>query len=537
VTQSQAITAPGLELLGAGGTFTLNTMNNAITTLAGNTGTAKFRDNTGFAIGTVNTVGLTTTGNTTLDSTGTVTQSQALGAGGLELVGAGGTYNLDTQNNAVTTLAASTGTLKFRDNTGFDFGTVNATVGVTASGNTTLDSTGTVTQSQKISASGLELLGAGGTFNLINGTNNVATIAANTGAVTYVDMDDLASGSVGATSGVTAAGLASLSSGAVLYGAGVITGSTITLTSVTGMSVLVNSNGVNLTATNSGATGNIALTSTAPLFTVGGGGATFNNAAPGGLYSITAQTDMVLNGGTANNRQALFGAGNMLTVNGYTNATGSGVLMSGSNVTFNGATTVNGALGVIAGSIDVNATVQGGSVNVVTNALNVNGGGDFQSTAGNFVGTVYGDINVSGGGRIYGNPDVDLTVDGTIFINGANSRIEAFSPTSIRILFPLRIDGGYEVNGVPGQVWDTLTNTGFFIGQTGVPAVLGQSLQITYSNGLPASVIAAINSTIAAINESIAPETEDDKDKDGSNKEKTSKDEKSLSANLKLQCN
>ena len=219
----------------------------------------------------------------------------------------------------------------------------------------------------------------------------------------------------------------------------------------------------------------------------------------------------------------------MLTVNGYLNASGQGVLMAGNNIAFNGATNVSGALGVIGNNVDINTTVQGSSVNVVAGALNVNGG-DFQSTAGNFTGTVTGDVNVAGGGRIYGNPDVNLTVGGTIFINGANSKIEAFSPTSIRVLFPLLASGGFQINGAAGTVWDVITNTGFFAG--GLPAVLGGSLQITYGVvGLPPSVVAAINTIVDA-----TKDKDQKKDKDA-NKEKTDQDEKSVGGNLKMQCN
>ncbi|MFM8455604.1 MAG: MATE family efflux transporter, partial [Ignavibacteria bacterium] len=49
-----------------------------------------FNFGSGFAIGTVNTVGLTTTGNTTLSTTGTVTQDQKIAAAGLELLGTNG---------------------------------------------------------------------------------------------------------------------------------------------------------------------------------------------------------------------------------------------------------------------------------------------------------------------------------------------------------------------------------------------------------------------------------------------------------------
>ena len=377
--------------------------------------------------------------------------------------------------------------------------TFNATN--TASGNVALNNSAAMLTVSGISESG------GGTASVTNtGDIKIAGAVTSTGG------------------GVT------LNAGDTLFGPGTITGSTISLTSVNGMSSLVNSNGVNLSASNTGTTGDILLTSTAPLFTVGVGGATFSNAAAGGGYYITAQNNMALNAGTANDRQAFFGAGNMLTVNGYSNASGMGVLMVGNNVTFNGATNVSGALGVIGGNnIDVNTTVQGGSVNVVAGALNVNGG-DFLSTAGNFVGTVTGDVNVAGGGRIYGNPDVNLTVGGTIFINGANSKIEAFSPTSIRVLFPLLASGGFQINGAAGTVWDVITNTGFFAG--GLPAVLGGSLQITYGAavGLPPSVVAAINTIVDA-----TKDKDQKKDKDA-NKEKTDQDEKSVGGNLKMQC-
>ncbi|MES2673426.1 MAG: filamentous hemagglutinin N-terminal domain-containing protein, partial [Pseudomonadota bacterium] len=86
---TSTLTATGLELLGAGVTHTLVLGANTITTLAGNTGVVSLVENSGFAIGTVNTVGLTTSGNTTFSTTGTVTESQLLAATGLELLGVG----------------------------------------------------------------------------------------------------------------------------------------------------------------------------------------------------------------------------------------------------------------------------------------------------------------------------------------------------------------------------------------------------------------------------------------------------------------
>ncbi|MEI7476980.1 MAG: hypothetical protein WCJ83_05970, partial [Actinomycetes bacterium] len=84
VTQNSgaSVTAAGLQLLGALGNYTLTDTANAITTLAGNTGTVSFLENSGFAIGTVGTaissVGMTSSGNLTLSSTGTVTQSNLI---------------------------------------------------------------------------------------------------------------------------------------------------------------------------------------------------------------------------------------------------------------------------------------------------------------------------------------------------------------------------------------------------------------------------------------------------------------------------
>ena len=350
------------------------------------------------------------------------------------------------------------------------------------------------------------------------------------------------------------AGNVIVNTGDQLFSAGAISaaGGTINLTSATGMSVLVNSDGTNLTATNN-ASGNLVLTSSAPLFTVG---ANLTNNAPSGRYYITAVNDMTVNGPTGNSKSETFGAGNLLTVNGYANMSGLGVLMTGSDVTFSGGpTTISGALGVIAaGNLNVNnVTVQSaGAVSVtVGNNLNVDGAaGRLMSNGGSFSGYVTKDINVTNGGIIYGNPDVSgpptgfdptikaLAVGGKIFISDPGSRIEAGSAHSISIWFPLltgSTTGGFSVNGsMTGQVWDASTLTGFYAG--GQPAVLGGSLKIYYGfPGLPGDVILAINSTVAAVDQSVTSPVEKDK-KDKDDKEAKNDNQKSLSTKLKLVC-
>ncbi|WP_457280513.1 two-partner secretion domain-containing protein [Polaromonas sp. P5_D5] len=68
-TQSAAITATGLELLGTG-SHTLNNAGNAVTTLAGNTGNVSYSQAGALAIGTVNTAGLTASGKVLVRATG-----------------------------------------------------------------------------------------------------------------------------------------------------------------------------------------------------------------------------------------------------------------------------------------------------------------------------------------------------------------------------------------------------------------------------------------------------------------------------------
>ena len=500
------ITAAGLELLGANGNYTLTNSANNVAVLAGNTAAVNFRSNSGFDIGSVNTVGLTTSGNTTLYTSGTVTQSQPITASGLGLVGAGGSFNLASVNNAITTLAADTGIVKLKDNTGFSIGTVNALPGVTVSGSVAFDSTGVVTQSQKIVAPGLELLGAGGTYTLTNAANHVGTLATNTGSVSYVDLNALLSGTVGGTTGIAGSAAVNLTADS-WTGTGSIAAPIVNLTTANGMSVLVAGSGAGLSASNT-TSGDIVLTGGGPTsavpspvnFSVGGAGASFTNAAVGGGYYISALNNMQLNAGTANDRYARFAAGGTLTSSGYSNTSSAGVLMMANGVTFNGSSAnIAGALGIVSGgAVNVNSNVSASSIDVVGASLNVVGA-TFDSTAANFVGYTTGNVVVNTGGHIKGNPDVVLAVGGNILLD-SGGKIEAVSPNSVRVTFPSASGGGYIVNGVPGLVADPATGTGFYA--AGLPASVGSGFVASY--GIAPPVVTVTTPATAAATTSVA---------------------------------
>jgi YDG domain len=201
ITQTAAIKSTGLELLGANASYTLTNTGNDIKKIAGNTKLVSLTNNSAFAIDTVNTVGLTTSGNTTFNSTAAVTENQKLDTAGLELLGVGGNYTLNNTGNNIRKIAGNTGAVSLTNDSAFAIDTVN-TVGLTTSGNTTFSSIAAVTQTQKVAATGLELLGTGGSYTLTNASNNVATLAASTGALSFANGVNLAVDTVN-TVGIT----------------------------------------------------------------------------------------------------------------------------------------------------------------------------------------------------------------------------------------------------------------------------------------------------------------------------------------------
>src|SRR5262249_36496822 len=144
----------------------------------------------------------------TLSSGGAVTQSAALTAGGLRLLGSG-PFTLTQVTNAVSNLAAAiTGSMSFNDGVNLDIGTVGSTVGITtgnptAGGSVTIVTTGFLTVDQVIdtrSGSGGTLTATGAVINAspvlgagnvsLSGTNH-APVLSGSNSVTTINEDDV----------------------------------------------------------------------------------------------------------------------------------------------------------------------------------------------------------------------------------------------------------------------------------------------------------------------------------------------------------
>ncbi len=153
ITQTGAIKASTLTATtanAAGAAITLSNTGNDVATVnlqaragtvaavgAANANAAiSYTDANGFAIS-----GIATTGNVTLTATGQVTQSGAITATGLALIGTGGAYTLNQAGNAITTLAANTGSINYKQSGALAVGTVGAVAGVTTTGTTQIETT------------------------------------------------------------------------------------------------------------------------------------------------------------------------------------------------------------------------------------------------------------------------------------------------------------------------------------------------------------------------------------------------------------
>ncbi|MGC1303690.1 MAG: YDG domain-containing protein, partial [Caulobacteraceae bacterium] len=82
------------------------------------------------------------TGTVSISAGGAVTQTAALDASKLDLLGSGASYSLTAIGNSIGTLAANTGGLTLTDGSALTVGAVNATTGVTSTGAVSLSASG-----------------------------------------------------------------------------------------------------------------------------------------------------------------------------------------------------------------------------------------------------------------------------------------------------------------------------------------------------------------------------------------------------------
>ncbi len=127
--------------------------------------------------------GINTTGNVTLSTAGNVTQTGAIvGGGSLNLNGAGGVYNLCTQNNDIVTLNATTKTVAFRDINTYALGTLTLTGALELAGD--FGASGNITAAS--------FLFDAPTRNVtFSNSGNIGTLAANVAGLNYSQANSL----------------------------------------------------------------------------------------------------------------------------------------------------------------------------------------------------------------------------------------------------------------------------------------------------------------------------------------------------------
>ncbi len=182
----------GFYFLVPNATFSTGSPKKLLVTTAGASGGATFQENTTASAANLSVYGTylkdqaaagsvaySTVANDLATTFGSLSdvQSRLANLANLEIDPAAGAFTLDTP--------ISTGTL-------------------------VLSTTGAVTQSAAITATALDLLGTGGSYALLNASNSIGTLAANTASVSLDDAAALTVGVAGGTTGVTTSGLVSL---------------------------------------------------------------------------------------------------------------------------------------------------------------------------------------------------------------------------------------------------------------------------------------------------------------------------------------
>jgi hypothetical protein len=189
----------------------------------------------------------------------------------------------------------------------------------------------------------------------------------------------------------------------------------------------------------------------------------------GSAISVPGNLDLLANNGMTV-KKSISAKGDLFLTSGAGDMGIYGAKVSGRNVELAGNTIFIGSTeGTTATSVTADHLLK------ATTALNFN---------------VIGGANTLASSIVRGE-NVDLTVGGAINISGGSAfaQIESTSPATTTVTFPNRTSGGFFVNGKENVISDG--DTGFFA--AGRPAVLGESLKVTYAAAVPSNPIVTEN--------------------------------------------
>ncbi|MEN6412379.1 MAG: filamentous hemagglutinin N-terminal domain-containing protein, partial [Veillonellales bacterium] len=368
-------------------------------------------------------------------------------AANLAVVSSGGDISL-TNVNEIGTIAVSSNNNAVSINNGskpLSIGTVNGVNGVdSGTANTTFTDMGTVTQTAAITAGGLGLTGAGGTFDLEQ-PNHIGTLAANTGSITLKNSGAINIGSVTAngvtTDGVTTTGTFSLTAGGDITQTKAI--------STTGAATFnAGSGNINLNDDNNDFKDTVELT---------GGNVTVHDANDirlgtsnvSGDLTVTAVAGAISQSGAidAHSGTTTLTAGTMsspqkITLNDANNDFGTVVIPNSSN------TTLNDKNGIALGNLNV------------TNLLDLTAGGNVSQISGQ---------TISAG-------NLAVSANGSVNLNEANT-IGTAAITASGHDITLRDDGGFAIGEVTRT--DNSKLSGINAGSGNVQLITGSTGTVT----------------------------------------------------------
>jgi VCBS repeat-containing protein len=495
ITQTAAgvITASGLAATATAGSLDLTralVASSNVTTFAANaSGSVGLLESDGFSIGSVGGLnGIAASSNVQLKAGGTISQTQAITAGGLAVRTSVGDISLTSVTNSTKDVAFNTaGNASYKTSTDINVttvaavGTLASLSGATVGGTLALTTTGaatTITQTggSEIHAANLGLL-AGGNVTLTENRNAVENLSARiTGTGNFTYSDNSAGSAINivnlpAVNATTSTGIQT-ANGAITMQAALVTldadlrsngsGGAASAITIVGATVLTSA-GITIdtdSVVDFRPAGNVTLLNTVTSDTVGSrnltvdassgqagvaGGQIFFGGVLGGAGTDALGVLTVLGNGvtfTGTNNVgtlavALSGAGNGVS---YTDAD---ALTVGTVGGINGIMTNGGAVTLTAASITLNAAVS------TTGAVALNATGGVSSSAGGTISAGSITVNAGGSGTLNGSiSGGSFTKEGagTVTLAGTNT----YSGTTTINAGTLRVWGGLAIPDLTG---------------------------------------------------------------------------------------